>query len=112
MEFEKVIDGIAKYIDRKICPNLSELQALGYRFMCAKVYRNLDAYKTFLTSNPFLKTFAIIDEAGNVDVDDLMETLKTAVAQKGSVKISIPLYGSFTFVAEDIDELHLTILGE
>ena len=111
MEFEKVVDGIAKYIDRKICPNLSELQALGYRFMCAKIYKNLGAYKTLLSQNPFIKTFAVIDEAGNVDVDDLMETLKTAVAQKGSVKITVPLYGTFTFTADDIDELHLIILG-
>ena len=112
MKFEKVINGIVKYIDRNICPNMNDLQEIGYRAMCSRVLDNTDQYQEMLSKNAFVKTFAVIDESGDVDVDGLIKAIRDPIAKKGKVKIKVPFYGSFTFTPEDIDELHRTIKGE
>lgn len=109
MEFNKVVAGLVKYIDRNICPNMNDLQEIGYRALCSKVMGNLDQYKKSLSSNPFLQTFAIIDSDGDVDIDGLISALKGPVAEKEKVKIKIPFYGTFTFTANDLDDIYNTI---
>lgn len=105
MKFEKVVDGVVKYIDRTICPTLNPIQEIGYRVICAKIYKNLDGYKKALSENPIVKTFAIIDESGDVDVDDLLGSLKQVISSKGSLEIDIPLYGIIKFTESDVDDL-------
>lgn len=111
MEFEKVISGIAKYIDRNICPQMNDLQEIGYRVLCSRIMQNAEKYKTLLANNPMVKTYAVMDANGDVDVDGLLVALRNSIEQKGTVKISLPLYGTFTFTPSDIDELHKTIMG-
>ena len=43
---------------------------------------------------------------GNVDVDGLMEDLKTIIKDKGVVEIDIPLFGTFKFNENDINTLN------
>ena len=72
MEFNKVVAGLVKYIDRNICPNMNALQEIGYRALCSRVMSNLEQYKTAISNNAFLQTFAIIDADGNVDLEGLV----------------------------------------
>lgn len=109
MEFKKVVAGLVKYIDRNICPNMNDLQEIGYRALCSRVMSNLEQYKTAISNNAFLQTFAIIDADGNVDLEGLMSSLKGPIEEKEKIKIKIPFYGTFTFTASDIDDIYNTI---
>jgi hypothetical protein len=67
---------------------------------------NADELKQSLVNNSLLRTFAIIDSHGCVDVDGLIKDLKTQIAEKGKLVIALPMLGTFTFTADDVDELH------
>jgi hypothetical protein len=56
--------------------------------------------------NAFFRTFAIVDSHGNIDVEGLMRDLRAQIAEKGKLVITLPMLGSFTFTADDVDELH------
>lgn len=109
MDFERVIHGIIKYLDREIYNNMNDWQEVLARIAVGRMLGDTDALKESLMQNAFVKTFAIMDSDGNVDVDGLMRDLKEQVSQKGKISITFPLIGTFTFNDSDVDELHRTI---
>lgn len=110
MDFNKVINGINKYLNNEIFTKMNDWQEMLARIAVSRMIGNTETLKTSLMENPFLKTFAIIDSNGNVDVDGLMRDIKQQISQKGKLTLSFPLVGSFTFTADDVDVLHRTIL--
>ena len=109
MQFEKVIHGIIKYLDREIYNNMSDWQEVLARIAVGRMLGDEDALKATLMNNTFVKTFAIMDTDGNVDVDGLMRDLREQISHKGKISITFPLIGTFTFTADDVDELYRTI---
>lgn len=106
MEFNRVINGIVKYINKEMLGQLNPWQEVLARVSISRVLKNTDSIKNLLTQNAFIKTFAIVDDTGNVDVDGLMEDLKTIIKDKGVVEIDIPLFGTFKFNENDINTLN------
>lgn len=107
MEFDKVVNGILKYLNKNIYPGLNDWQTLLARTAVARVVRNVSQLKGKLLSNEYLRTFAVIDSDGNVDVDGLTDDLKMQIKNcpEQKVTIAIPLFGKFSFTEADIDEL-------
>lgn len=89
---------------------MNDWQEMIARIAVSRVVGNGEKIKTALENNPFIRTFAIIDENGNVDVDGLARDLKEQISQKGKLSFSIPMFGTFCFTAEDVDKLHRTIM--
>ena len=110
MNFDKVINGINKYLNNEIYSKMNDWQEMLARIAVSRMLGNTENLKTSLVENPFLKTFAIIDSTGNVDVDGLMKDIKDQIARKGKLTLSFPLIGKLTFTADDVDILHRTIL--
>lgn len=106
MEFEKVVRGILKYLDREIYGGMADWQEMIARIAIGRIFGDDDKLKTTLTSNPFLRTFAIIDEYGRVDVDGLMKDIKRQIEAKGKLEFNLPMLGKFSFVSSDVDCLH------
>jgi hypothetical protein len=106
MSFEKVINGILRYLNAEVYGKMSSWQEVLARIAVSRMIGNSEELKQSLVNNSFFRTFAIVDSHGNVDVDGLMKDLKTQIAEKGKLVISLPMLGNFTFVAEDVDELH------
>ena len=109
MEFERVINGLLKYLDKELYNEMTDLQEILARIAVGRMIGDTNALKESLMNNAFVKTFAIIDSNGNVDVDGLIKDLKEQIERKGKISISIPLLGKFSFIAEDVDELHRII---
>ena len=105
MKYERVINGLAKYIDAEIYPTMNDWQEIMARVAVARMLNSSEAIKRTLTTNGFLRTFAIIDEEGNIDTEGLIETLREQVAQKGKISISLPLMPRLAFTASDVDNL-------
>ena len=111
MSFERVINGILSYLNAEIYNKMNSWQEVLARVAVSRMIGNSEELKRSLTNNSFFRTFAIIDSHGNVDVDGLVNDLKTQIAEKGKLVISLPMLGNFTFTAEDVDELHRHIRG-
>lgn len=110
MQFEKVLHGIMKYINKEIAPSLNDWQSMLMRVAMARILGNKENIKKMLTENPFIKTFAIIDADGDVDVSGLMKDIKGEIEYSGgNFEFTLPLFGTFNFSAADVDRLHAII---
>ena len=106
MSFEKVLNGLLHYMNAEIYSKMSSWQEMLARIAVSRMIGNAEELKQTLLNNTFLRTFAIVDSHGNVDVDGLMRDIKTQIAEKGNLVITLPMLGTFTFTADDVDELH------
>lgn len=109
MEFEKVIDGILRYLDAEIYKGMNDWQQLMARIAVSRMIGNTESLKNAVVNNSYLRTFAVVDSKGMVDVDGLVKDLKEQLRTMEKVSISIPLMGTFTFTEADIDKLHSMI---
>lgn len=110
MEFERVLKGIMKYLNNEIYAGMNDWQEMLARLAVSRIIGNEQNLKNMLMTNPFIKTFAIIDQNGMVDVEGLMRDIKTQIQEKEKISFSLPIFGRFTFTAADVDKLHHTIL--
>ena len=104
-KFEKVIEGISKYIDREVYAGMNDVQELVARIFVGRVIDNMEGVKKALIDNGFIRTFAIIDGDGMVDVDALAMDIRREVERKGKLVVSIPMFGKMTFMPSDVDSL-------
>jgi hypothetical protein len=110
-EFEKVIEGISKYIDTEIYSGMNDLQEFAARVFIGRFLTNQESIKQSLINNGFLRTFNVIDESGMVDVETLATDIKREIARKDKITFSIPMFGKLTFKPGDVDVLVNTITG-
>ena len=111
-KFEKVVDGITRYLDAEIYANMNDLQEVIARVAVGRMIVNEGGIKNSLLNNGIIRSLGIIDSDGMIDVDALVGEVKEAMKKKGKVEISIPLFGKMTFHPADIDEIHRYIKGE
>lgn len=111
IEFEKMLDGLIKYIDEKFIVNMNNLQEIGVRIILGEVYDNRGKIKELLLNNGIVKTFGYIDNEGNIDIEKLMNRLKKEIQNKGKLEITVPMYGKMIFTPEDVDEIYNYIRG-
>lgn len=111
-EFEKVIEGISKYIDHEIYEGMNDWQEFAARVFVGRFIDNQDNIKQMLMNNGFLKTFAVMDSDGMVDVRSLICDIKRELTRKQKITFDIPLFGKYTFKPSDADVLYYTITGE
>ena len=109
MKYEKVIDGVLRYLNKEIYPTMSELQMFGARLAVARMVKSKDSLKALLTDNPILKTFSILDSEGNVNVDEIACEVKSQLAEIGKLRIDTKIFGAYTFYPEDVDKILATI---
>ena len=112
MEFNKVMDGIVKYINQEIYSGMNDWQELLARVAISRLIGNRENLRQALMSNAFIQTFAIMDGEGNVDIDGLLKDVREQIVHKQKISISIPLLGKFTFTEKDVDKLAQIIKEE
>jgi hypothetical protein len=111
-EFEKVIDGISRYIDNEIYSGMNDLQEFAARVLLGRFIGNESNVKDMLINNGFIRTFGIIDADGMIDVESLMHDIKREISRKERITFAVPMFGRMTFVPSDVDNLYRTITGE
>lgn len=112
VKFERVMDGINRYIDSEIYSNLNDLQEVLARIVVGRVNSSAENIKTALMNNGFAKTLCLIDSDGMVDIDRLMHDIRHEIERKGSIEFSVPMIGKMKFTAVDVDMLHNMIVGD
>lgn len=109
MKLDRVLNGVARYLDKEIYAGMNDWQEILARIAVSRVLDNKNIEN--LMNNPYLKTFAIADTEGNIDVDGLYRDLKRLIQAKGKVEITLPMFGKFTFTESDVDCLYSCIVG-
>jgi hypothetical protein len=108
--FDKVASGLAKYLDKNLYSGMNDMQEIVARILVGRVLNRSEEIKTALSNNGLLRTFGVINHDGCIDVDGLVHDIKRQMESKGSIEISIPLFGKIKFVPEDIDDIHRCIM--
>lgn len=111
VEFNRVIDGLARYLNKNFYSNLNDFQEVIARIAVGRIIGNPEALKQSLAANPFVRTFAIFDSEGNVELEPLMRDLRKEIEKKGKMTVDIPLFGKISFTGEDVTELYREITG-
>lgn len=111
VEFNRVIDGLSRYLNKNFYSNLNDWQEIIARLTVGRIIGNPEALKQSLQANPFVRTFAVMDSEGNVDLEPIMRDLKKEIERKGKITFEIPMFGKISFVASDIDEIYREITG-
>lgn len=109
--FERVMDGIIKYIDAEIIGGMNEWQELVARMAIGRIAENSDTVKSAILGNGIVRTFGVVDSDGMIDIDNLARDLKREIARKGKLTVKIPMFGVMTFKPEDVDKIHYMITG-
>jgi hypothetical protein len=110
--FEKVVEGISRYIDKEIYAGMNDFQEIVARIAVGRFIENQDRFKSTLTNNGIIQTFGVIDSEGLVDIDCLANDLKREIERKEKLTISIPMFGKLTFRGNDVDVIRQYITGE
>lgn len=112
VEFEKVVEGLCSYINKEVLPTMNTWQQVVATVAVNRYARNSNNLKATLINHPIAKGIALVDENGMVEIDDLAEDIKAAIAPKGRLDLSIPVIGcKLTFNSQDISILCDEIKG-
>ena len=111
-EVKKIIHGLSKYIDAEIYSNMNDLQEFAARVMIGRLIANEKGLEETLVNNGFIRTFGIVDGDGMVELEDLVEDIKRELNKKGSLSVSIPMFGKLTFKPADVDVMYRHITGK
>ena len=110
VSFNQVIDGLSRYLNNNFYTKLNDWQEIVARLAVGRIIGN-ENLKQNLQANPFIKTFAVMDSEGNVDLEPIMRDLKREIERKGKITFELPMFGKISFVASDIDEIYREITG-
>jgi hypothetical protein len=111
-KFDKVVDGIAKYINSEIYKGMNDVQEFLSRIVVGRLIENQEHIKRSLIDNGVVRSMGYIDSEGMVDVDTLMIDVKREIERKGKLEMTIPMIGKLTFVPDDVAILHGFIKGD
>lgn len=110
MTYEQVIQGIGKYIVRDVMPTMNTWQQILATVVVDRYMKNANNLKPILINNPLIKPLAIIDDNGNVDIDELINDIKKAMNNYGDVTFNVPVIGCrLKFNTNDMESLRSTI---
>ena len=109
--FNKVVDGLARYLNNNFYSKLNDWQEVLARIAVGRIIGNPEALKQSLMANGIVRTFAVMDSEGNVDLENLARDLKREIERKGKISVEVPMFGKMSFVASDIDEIYREITG-
>lgn len=111
VKFEAVLDGMAKFMDKEIYSGMNDWQEVLARVTVGQIFENREAVKAVAINNGIIRTFGIIDENGDVEIERLASSLKTEIQRKEKLTFKIPLFGNLTFHPSDVDNLYEMITG-
>ena len=111
VEFNRVIDGLARYMNNNLFANMNDWQEIIARIAVGRIIGNPESLKQSLMANGIVRTFAVMDSEGNVDLEPLMRDLKREIDRKGKLTVEIPMFGKMSFVSSDIDDIYREITG-
>lgn len=110
-DYNKVINGIAKYIDTEIVDKILGWKKWVVGSGLGLALSNSTNVFNQLKNNEFVKMLNIIDKDNKIDVDKIYKELRKQ-AKKSSITFEVPMVGSITLNDQDIEKLYELIKNE
>ena len=111
VSFEQILDGLARYMNKYFYSNLNDWQEIVARLAVGRIIGNPETLKQSLQANGIIRTFAVMDSEGNVELEPIMRDLRKEIERKGKMTVEIPMFGKISFTGEDLTELYREITG-
>lgn len=108
---EQFLNGLVRYCDVDVIPQLPTSGKWIVGAMVIGATKKAENIITQLSSNPIVKSIGIIDENGLIDIDLLADSLRQSADKYGKLSVSLPVVGTMTFSASDIDRAKQYIVG-
>ena len=109
---EQVKNGLTKYIDSEILPNMTG----GRRFVmgvgAALMIQNLEATMLKYRRNPIISALNVLDEDNNIDIDKLYTAATETINGMEKLSVDVPMLGVLTFRKNDLDALLAAIKAD
>lgn len=102
---ERVMQGIIDYADAEV---MGKLPTSGKWVMGTVIGMASHKARTVadsLKENPIISMLDIIDENDMIEVEDLLDALKTSADRYGNLTLEVPMVGRMTFTSSDVDHL-------
>lgn len=109
VSIDRVQSGISRYLDNEVTPKMSGANRWLFSAAAAAYVAEAPKLVKKLNENKTLAMLSLVDEAGNVDVEKIYQYVKPA-AEKGAAPITLPIIGTLTFTAADVDSLYAYIM--
>nr|DAH65423.1 MAG TPA: hypothetical protein [Caudoviricetes sp.] len=109
IRMDKVQSGILRYIDNEVVSQMSGVNKWLVAAAAAAYVVEAPRLVKKLKENKFFAELNLVDEAGNVDVEKIYQYIKPA-AEKGPAPLALPIIGTLTFTAADVDSLYSYIM--
>lgn len=110
-EYNKVINGIAKYIDYEIVEKISGWKKWVVGSGMGLALSNTAGVFNQVKNNEFVKMLNIIDKDDRINVDKIYKEMKKQ-AKKSSVTFDVPMLGPITLNEQDVDKIYDFIKNE
>ena len=110
-DYNKVINGIAKYIDVEIVEKIQGWKKWVIGSGIGMALSNSTEIFNRLKGNEFVKTFNIIDKNDKINVDMIYKEMKKQ-AKKSSATFDVPMLGAVTLNEHDVDKIYEFIKSE
>ena len=116
VSLDRIETGIARYLDNVLAPQLplagryDPLKKTA--FLTGAMYmvrHSRSAVEDFL-KKPFVASMGIMDDGGNIDLDGVVEALKSNIPESG-LRVPVPVIGELVFYGPDVDEIARYIKG-
>jgi hypothetical protein len=110
-EYNKVMNGIAKYIDIEIVDKITGWKKWVIGGGVSIALSNMSNVFNELKNNEMIKLLNIIDKDDKIDVDKIYKEMKKQ-AKKGAVTFDVPMLGGLTLNEQDVDKVYEFIKNE
>lgn len=108
---EQFVNGMINYVDNEVIPKLPTIGKWGLGSIIVLTSSKTNEIVNLLTSNPIVATIGLVDENGRIYSDRLFTALKTSAQKYGNLVINIPVIGTLSFSADDVDKARMYVDG-
>lgn len=111
VNFNKIKNGMAKYLDNEIIPNLStnDTEKFLVGIVSGIFLKRMDKIMNYYLGGKIMKVAEITNEEDEIDIDLIYEVAKETI-KSSSVSFEVPVLGKLTFTKDDIDSLYKYII--
>lgn len=110
VHYSKIVSGLVQFIDQDMVSKMhGSWKAWAVGTAAALIARRAEAMFRDISNNQYIHALGLID-GEMVDVEGIYSALLQQ-AQKGSATVDMPLIGSVTYSAADVEQLYRCIMG-
>lgn len=108
---EQVINGLMAYADNEVIPKLGTSGKWIIGTLVGMIGAKTGTLMQEIQSNQAAKIIGAVDNNGLFDIDLIADHLKQSVQRYGNLQIALPMLGTMTFTADDVEKAIRYIKG-